>query len=81
MLSQGVIEEAKHMSDKLGVSSSQPRLHFDNIDEALLEVLKRDIIERSYNSRCVLVSGTAEAIPTLFLAIVRSSPESRCRHA
>ena len=34
------------MDDKLGVGSSQPRLHFDNSGEAL-EVVKRDIIERS----------------------------------
>lgn len=81
VLSQGVIEEAKHMGDKLGVGSSQPRLHFDNSGEALLEVLKGDIIERSRNSQCVLVPGIAEAIPALFLAIVRSPPESRCRHA
>ena len=72
MLSQGVIEEAKHMGDKFSVDSSQSRLHFDNSGEALLEVLKGDIIERSRNSQCVLV---------LFLAIVRSPPESRCRHA
>ena len=69
------------MGDKLGVGSSQPRLHFDNSDEALLEVLKGDIIEQSCNSQCAVVSGIAEAIPALFLAIVRSSPESRCRHA
>ena len=81
MLSQGVIQEAKHVGDKLGVSSSQPWLHFDNSDEALLEVLKGDIIERSCNSQCGLVPGIAKAIPALFLAIVRSPPESRCRHA
>ena len=39
-----LIDEATHMGDTLGVGSSQPRLHFDNSDEALLEVLKRDII-------------------------------------
>ena len=81
MLSRGVIEEAKHMGDKLGVGISQPRLHFDNSGEALLEILKGDIIERSRNSQCVLVPGMAEAIPALFLAIVRSPPETRCRHA
>ena len=81
MLSQGVIEDAKHMGDKLDVGSSQPRLYFDSSDEALLEVLKGDIIERSCNSQCVLVLGIAEAIPALFLAIVRSLPESRCRRA
>ena len=57
MLSQNVIEEAKHMSDKLGVGSSQPRLHFDNSDEALSEALKGDIIERSYNSQRVSSQG------------------------
>ena len=46
-----------------------------------LEVLKGDIIERSCNYQCVLVPQIAEAIPALFLAIVRSLPESRCRHA
>ena len=81
MVSQGVIEEAKHMDDKLGVGSSQPRLHFDNSGEALLEVLKGDIIEWSCNSQCLLVLEIVEAVPALFLAIVRSSPESRCRHA
>ena len=81
MLSQGVTEEAKHMGDKLGLGSSLPRLHFDNSDEALLEVLKGNIIERSCNSQCFLVPGIAEAIAALFFAIVRSPPESRCRHA
>ena len=81
MLSQGVIENAKHMGNKLGVGSSQPRLYFDNGDEALLEVLKGEINEWSCNFLCYLVLGTAEAIPTLLLAIVRSPPESRCRHA
>ena len=81
MLLQGVIEEAKHMGDKLGVGSSQPRLNFDNGDESLLKVLKGDITERSCNSQCALVPGIAEDIPALFLAIVRSPPESRCRHA
>ena len=69
------------MADKLGVGSSQPRLHFDNSDEALLEVLKGNIIELSCNPQCVLVLGIAKAIPALFLAIVRSPPESRCSHA
>ena len=50
MLSQGVIEEAKHMGDKLGVGSSQPRLHFDNSGEALLELLKGDIFIRFHQS-------------------------------
>ena len=81
MLSQGVIEEAKHMDEKLGVGSSQPRLHFDNSGEALLKVLKGDIIERPCNSLCGLVPGIAEVIPALFLAIARSPRESRCGHA
>ena len=81
MLSQGVIEAAKHMGDKLGVGISHPRLHFDNSDEALLEILKGDIIERSCIPQRVLVPGIAEAIPALFFAIVRSPPESRCRFA
>ena len=49
VFSQGVIEEAKYIGDKLGVGSSQPQLHFDNNDEALLEVLKGDIIKWSCN--------------------------------
>ena len=69
------------MGDTLDVGRSQPRLHFGNSDEALLEVLKGDIIERSCDSQCVLVPGIVEAIPALFLAIVMSLPESRCRHA
>ena len=79
MLSQGMIGEAKHMGDKLGVGSSQPGLHFDNSGEALLEVLKEDIIERPCNPQRVLVHGIAKAIPAPFLAIVRSPCESRCR--
>ena len=42
-----MIEEVNHMGDKLGVGSSQPRLHFGKSNEALLEVLKGNIIERS----------------------------------
>ena len=69
------------MGNSLGVGSNQPRLHFDNSDEDLLEVLKGDIIERSCNPQCVLVPGIAETILAFFLAIVRSLHESRCRHA
>ena len=69
------------MGDKHGVSSSQPRLHFDNSDDALLEVLKEDIITLSCNPQCILVPGIAEAISRPFLAIVRSPSESRCRNA
>ena len=46
MVSQGVIEKAKHIGDKLGVGSSQPRLHVDNDSEALLAVLKVDIDQK-----------------------------------
>ena len=63
------------------MSSSQLRLHFDNSDEALLEVLKEDIITWSCNPQCVLVPGIAEAIAVPYLAIVRSPSQSRCRHA
>ena len=77
MLSQGVIEEAKHVGDKLIVGSSQPRLHFDKSDEALLEVLEGNIIERSCNPQCLLFPGKAEATPALFLAIIRPPLESR----
>ena len=59
MLSQGVIEDAKHMRDKLGAGSSQPRLHFDNSDDTLLEVLKGNIIGRCCNPQRVLVPGIA----------------------
>ena len=69
------------MGDKLGVGSGQPRLHYDNSDEALLEILKGDIIKWSCNPQCVLVPGIVEAIPVPFLAIVRSPSESRCRNA
>ena len=69
------------MGDNLGVGRSQPRLHFDNSGEALLKVLKENIIERSCNSLFGLVPGIAKAIPALFLAIFRSPPESRGRHA
>ena len=60
------------MGDKLGVGSNQPRLHFDNSDGALLEVLKGDFIKRSCSKQHGLVPETAEAIPAPFLAIVRS---------
>ena len=81
MLSQGVIEKAEHMGDKLGVGSSQPRLHFGNNDTALLDVLKGDSIKWFCNPQCVLVPRVAEVIPVPFLAILRSPSESRCRHA
>ena len=55
MLSQGVIEEAKHMGDNLGMGCSQPRLHFDNSDETLLGVLKENITEWCCNLQRVSV--------------------------
>ena len=67
------------MGDKLGVGCGKPRLHFDNSDEALLEVLKENLIERSCNPQRALFPGIAEAIAAPFLAVVRSPSESRCR--
>lgn len=42
---QGVVEEVEHVDEQLGVGGCQPRLHFDNGDEALLKPLKEDIIK------------------------------------
>ena len=44
MLSQGVIEEAEHVGKQLGMGSGQPWLRFDHGDEALFEILKRNIV-------------------------------------
>ena len=81
MPSQGVVEEAKNMRYNLGVGSSQPRLHFDNSDEALLNVLKGNIIERYCNYQNILVPGVAETIAAPFVAVVRSPAESPFRNA
>ena len=81
MISQGATEDAKQMGDKLGVGSSRPRVHFDNSAEALLEVLKGNIIESSCKFKRVLVPGIAETISAPFPAVVRSPSKSRCRNA
>ena len=75
-----VIEKAKHVCDKLGVGSSQPRLHFDNNDEVLLEVLCGNIIEPSYIPQRFLFPVIEETISAPFLAVVRSPFESRRRN-
>ena len=81
MLSQGVIDEAKQMGDKLDVGSSQTRLQCDNNDEALLELLKGNTIERFCSPQRVLVPRIAEPIAAPMLAVVRFLSESRCRKA
>ena len=81
MLSQGVIEEAKHISKQLGMGSDQHRLHFDHGDVALFEILKGNVVNWASCPQRILVPGVAEPMKPPLLAFIGSPPESHCRNA
>ena len=67
------------MGKQLGMGSNQSRLHFDHGDEALLEIIKGNFVERACYPQRILVPGVAQPMKSSVLAIVGYPPESHCR--
>lgn len=78
MLSQGVIEEVKHVGKPLGMGNSQPLLHFDHDDEECFEILKENNIAWVCYPQRILVPGEVEPMEPPILATVGCPPESHC---
>ena len=64
------------MGKQLCMGCSKPRLHFDHGGEALLQILKGNIVEWACYPHRILVPGVAEPMKPPILAIVGIPPSS-----